>query len=235
MKALIQKFANALGYEIRRVDREPMPLNEYSDFSRVRGNIVDLEKIGRQSLTIPGMITPDAGKFLYTLCYMQDIAGDVVEIGSWQGRSSSFLARAVKESGNGSFFAIDHFRGNVGKEQFYAVDGGLGRLKDHFNGNMERLGLAPWVNLLDMPNTDAAKRLENRKVRILFIDGDHTEEGVTKDIELFFPHLCSQAIVVFDDYFEGFPGLLSAVDRAIDKYHPAKLFSFKHTLVMRMP
>ena len=43
-------------------------------------NVVDLEKLGQLSLTIPGMITPEAGKFLYTLCYMQDIPGDVVEI-----------------------------------------------------------------------------------------------------------------------------------------------------------
>ena len=58
---------------------------------------------------------------------------------------------------------------------------------------------------------------------------------MTKDVELFFPHLCEGAIVVFDDYFDGFPGLLKAVDRAIEKHKPVKEFSFRHTLVMRMP
>ena len=234
MKAIIQKLANNCGYEIRRLERNAPASSEYSEFSQVRKNIADLEKLSQLSLTIPGMITPEAGKFLYTLCYMQDIPGDVVEIGSWQGRSSSFLARAVKESGNGRFYAIDHFGGNVGKEQFYAVDGDLANLKQNFNRNMERLGLSESVNLLDMPNTEAVNHLKDSSIRFLFIDGDHTEEGVTRDIELFFPHLCKGAIVVFDDYFEGFSGLLQAVDRAIEKHKPVKVFSFKHTLVMRM-
>lgn len=234
MKTIIQKLANSCGYEIRRLERKALPTSEYSEFSQVRQNIADLEKLGQFSLTIPGMVTPEAGKFLFTLCYMQNVPGDVIEVGSWQGRSSSFLARAVKESGNGRFYAIDHFGGNIDKEHFYAVDGDLANLKQNFNRNMERLGLSDTVHLLDMPNTEAVNFLREGSIRFLFIDGDHTEEGVTRDIELFFPHLLPGAIVVFDDYFEGFPGLLAAVDRAIERYKPVKVFSFKHTLVMRM-
>lgn len=234
MKTIIQKLAKNCGYEIRRLERNALPSSSYSELSQATMNVVDLEKLDQLSLSIPSMITSEAGKFLYTLCYMQDILGDVVEIGSWQGRSSFFLARAVKESGNGRFYAIDHFGGNVGKEQFYAVDGDLTNLKQNFIRNMERQGLSGFVNLLDMPNTEAVNHLKDSCIRFLFIDGDHTEEGVTKDIELFFPHLCKGAIVIFDDYFEGFPGLLQAVDRAIKKHKPVKVFSFKHALVMRM-
>ena len=208
--------------------------NLYCQYSKVKSDIVDVEVLGEMSLTIPGMITPEAGKFLYSLCYMQDLEGDVVEVGSWQGRSSTFLARAVKESRNGKFYAIDHFGGNVGKEEFYAINGSMDSLKDNFNWNLSKFGLLDTVNLLDMVNTEACEKIKGRKVRFLFIDGDHTKDGVKKDIELFFPRLEKGSRVVFDDYFDGYLGLIEAVDEILEKYNFDRVFYHRHTLVIKI-
>ena len=234
MKSLIKKVLNKFGLDIVKLEKVSSSDNPYSQLSKENYEIIDIEMLGKMSLTIPGMITPQAGKFLYTLCYMQSIEGDVVEIGSWQGRSSTFLARAVKESKNGNFYAIDHFGGNVGKESFYKVDGTLNGLKDNFNHNISKFGLSDVVHLLDMRNTEAAKQLEENTIRFLFIDGDHTKEGVRRDIELFFPRLIKGSIVVFDDYFEGFPGLVEAVDELLAQYTFDKVFYHRHTLVMQL-
>lgn len=94
-------------------------------------------------------------------------------------------------------------------------------------------GLNKIVNLLDMVNHEAARKLEDNSVRFLFIDGDHTKLGVSKDIELFFPKLKKNSIVVFDDYFEGFPGLIEAVDEAIKKYNFSRVFYHRHTLIVK--
>jgi len=234
VKSLIKKVLNKFGLDIVKLEKVSSSDNPYSQLSKENYEIIDIEMLGKMSLTIPGMITPQAGKFLYTLCYMQSIEGDVVEIGSWQGRSSTFLARAVKESKNGNFYAIDHFGGNVGKESFYEVDGTLNGLKDNFNHNISKFGLSDVVHLLDMRNTEAAKQLEENTIRFLFIDGDHTKEGVRRDIELFFPRLIKGSIVVFDDYFEGFPGLVEAVDELLAQYTFDKVFYHRHTLVMQL-
>jgi predicted O-methyltransferase YrrM len=234
MKKIIRKIVNSFGMDIVKLEKASSSDNPYCQYSRVKSNIIDVEVLGKMSLTIPGMITPEAGKFLFSLCYMQDLEGDVVEIGSWQGRSSTFLARAVKESGNGNFYAIDHFGGNVGKEEFYAINGSLSSLKDNFNDNLSRFGLIDTVNLLDMVNTEACEKIKGRKIRFLFIDGDHTKDGVKKDIELFFPQLKKGSIVVFDDYFEGFSGLIEAVDEILEKYNFDKVFYHRHTLVIKL-
>ena len=34
---------------------------------------------------------------------------------------------------------------------------------------------------------------------LLFIDGDHTEEGVTRDYDCWRPHLRADAVIAFDD------------------------------------
>jgi len=234
VKSLIKKILNRFGLDIVKLEKVSSSDNPYSQYSKVNHKIIDIEMLGKMSLTIPGMITPEAGRFLYVLCYMQNLKGDVVEIGSWQGRSSTFLARAVQESNNGNFYAIDHFGGNVGKESFYKVDGTLNGLKEKFINNISRFGLSDVVQLLDMHNTEAAKKLKEHTIRFLFIDGDHTKEGVSKDIELFFQRLTKGSIVVFDDYFEGFPGLIEAVDEILEQYDFERVFYHRHTLVIKL-
>lgn len=234
MKQLVRKLINKLGFEIIKLEDKPVITSPYCNFSKIKPEMIDLEALGEMSLSIPGMITPASGKFLYSLCYMQELKGDVVEIGSWQGRSTTFLATAVKQSQNGQFFAIDHFGGNVGKEEFYAVDGSLQNLKDNFERNIGKFGLKETVNLLDMSNEQASDKFHDKTIRFLFIDGDHTKAGVEKDIELFFPRLVPGSIVVFDDYFEGFPGLIEAVEKLLEDNQFSRLFYYRHTLVVKL-
>ena len=234
IKKIIKKVANRFGVDIVKLRSFNAFNNPYCRHSKVNKNIIDVEKLGQMSLSVPGMVTPEAGKFLYSLCYMQDLKGDVVEIGSWQGRSTIFLATAAKESGNGDFYAIDHFKGNIGKEDSYAVGGSLDNLKDNFNQNISNFGLSNVVHLLDMTNTEASKHVKDKTIRLLFVDGDHTKNGVRKDIELFFPKLKKGSIVIFDDYFEGFPGLIEAIDELFEGYSFERVFYHEHTLVVKI-
>lgn len=234
MKQFLKMIFNRFGFELVKLKKVTFSINPYCNHSNVNQKIIDIEALGDMSLSIPGMITPESGKFLYALCYLQELEGDVVEIGSWQGRSTSFLARAVKESKNGEFFAIDHFEGNLGKEDFYAVDGSVNNLKANFQKNMSKFELSDFVNLLDMTNVKASKLINEKVIRFLFIDGDHTKKGVKKDIELFFPRLVKGSIVVFDDYFDGFPGLIEAVDEMMKETKFTKVFYYRHSLVVKI-
>ncbi len=235
MKATVRKLFNKLGYDISKVQKFTGSYSPYSHIKLESADVVDLDALAKISLSVPGMITTKSGQLIYSLCYMQELKGDVVEVGSWQGRSASFLARAVTNSNNGRFFAIDHFKGNIGKEHFYVLErNDLSDLKEGFLGNMERIGLAHTVNLLDMPNDEAVKQLEDVNIRFLFIDGDHTKEGVEKDIELFFPKLIDGSIVVFDDFSYRFPGLIEAVDSVLGERKVSRLMSYPNTLVMML-
>jgi len=235
MLAMIKKLFNKLGYDISKAHIFNGSYNPYSSINLKSINIIDLEALAQISSSIPGMISPKSGQHLYTLCYMQELEGDVVEIGSWQGRSSSFLARAVINSKNGNFYAIDHFKGNVGKESFYQVgQKDLTDLEEGFLMNMKRIGLTEVVNLLNMSNEQAEKELKGIKIRLLFIDGDHTKKGVEKDIELFFPKLMEGSIVIFDDFSESAPGLLEAVDALLGKKKFSRMMSYYNTLVLKV-
>lgn len=167
---------------------------------------------------IPGMLPPQRGTVLYCLAYAQQLAGDVVEIGSWQGRSTCFFAQACRDANNGVIRAIDHFKGNVGKEHHYAVDrDDLSDLESNFRRNVATAGLDEWVKLYNMKSHDAVTqhRADFDCVRLLFIDGDHSYEGVMRDIELFAPLLQTGGLIVFDDYHSDGVGVVQAVRERI--------------------
>lgn len=237
IKAAIQGALRRLGYELRRTTGGADGFDgSYVPYSAAlpHREIVDLEAIANISRSIPGMVTPRSAQILYTLCYMQEVAGDVVEIGSWQGRSSAALARAVRNSGNGRFYAVDHFHGNVGKEDRYVVGRqDLSDLKDGFLTNMAKCGLSFDVTLLDMSSAEARRELDGHAIRFLFIDGDHIQAGVERDVGLFLPMLVEGGVVVFDDFSPAFPGVLAAVDVLMSSTPFSRVMSYSNTLVLK--
>ena len=106
--------------------------------------------------------------------------------------------------------------------------------QDNFEKNISKFELSDAVNLLDMSNEAASGVFTDKTIRFLFIDGDHTEAGVKKDIELFFPRLVTGSIIVFDDYFDEFPGLIAAVDELIKNNNFSRIFYYRHTLVIKI-
>jgi hypothetical protein len=58
--------------------------------------IISIDNLSGLSRNIRGMISSRAGEELFSIVYMQSLSGDVVEIGSFQGKSTFFLGSAVK-------------------------------------------------------------------------------------------------------------------------------------------
>jgi predicted O-methyltransferase YrrM len=218
------------------VDRDEGDLMNVTSESPQRATLIDTEKMSALSESIRGMITSRAGQELFSLAYMQALRGDVLEVGSFQGRSTFFLGSAVKWSQNGELIAIDHFRGNPGKEEFYVVGSpDLSDLEAGFRTTIKRAGLEGVVRLVNQPNYLAAQEVADQSVRLLFIDGDHTSAGVSRDLELFLPKLKGQAIIVFDDYDpEVFPGLVEVVDKFLSTAGVTRAYTVGETLVVQL-
>jgi MMP 1-O-methyltransferase len=162
------------------------------------------DRMGR----IPGMLGAGAGRLLYLLAYAAT-NGDVVEIGSWQGQSTAFLAQACEDTNNGVVHAIDTFQGNPGKEHFYTIAGG-GTAEAAFRRNIAAAGLEHRVHVYPMRSREAHNKIDV-PLRMLFIDGEHTYHAVTDDLA-FASLVVPDGIIAFDDYdAERCPGVVQAV------------------------
>lgn len=224
-KRVLRAAIRKCGHDIVRIDkRSPTPLVKFS--------YTDLSQYSQVAASIRGMITTNAGELLYAIAVAQSIEGDIVEIGSWQGKSTSYLARAAMDSKNGHVFAIDHFKGNVGKEKMYFTDGENSTdLKTQFEKHMHALNIHDYVTLHACHSEEAYQLLANKVIRLLFIDGDHTYEGVRKDIELFCPLVRAGGVVIFDDFDNTSPGVIKAAEEWVKAQCPRTAFVSGHMLV----
>jgi hypothetical protein len=184
--------------------------------------------------SIPGMITETAGQYLFTIAFSQIANGDIVEIGSWQGKSTLYLAKAAMLSKNGIVHAVDHFKGNAGKESYYVVGkSDLSDLPSGFERNIAMFKLSNYVKQYAMDSKNAAELLhsEGISIRMLFIDGDHTYEGIRRDWQAWASMVIAGGIVVFDDFRPEAEGVVKFVNECIRAGKFSGYYAYSGTFV----
>ena len=151
---------------------------------------------------IEGYLDDEEGFALTLLAAHGPAEGAVVEIGSYRGRSTAFLALGCQLTNRGQVTAIDHFMGSpehqIGQMFTDAEVAKRGTTFHAFNRNLEKVGLIDFVTPISMKSVDAARDW-NRPIRLLFIDGDHSYESSKEDYELFEPFVVAGGVICFHD------------------------------------
>jgi hypothetical protein len=142
-----------------------------------------------------------------------------VEIGSWKGRSASYMAVEIYNSRkNIKFDCVDTWCGSV----------------EHLDSNscyfqQELINDKDWLYYQFLQNTrpvcdtiipirmtslDAVSLYENRSLDFIFIDASHEYEDVKKDIIAWYPKLKLGGIIAGHDY-TSYDGVKKAVDEIL--------------------
>jgi predicted O-methyltransferase YrrM len=133
----------------------------------------------------------DSANLLYGL--VRSMKPEVcVEIGSALGKSACYIGMALKENGRGMLYAIDPH------ETTDWNDRGAVNSIEVLHSNLSALGVSEQVTIVRSYSQDAARSWD-RPIDFIFIDGDHSYEGVKRDWELFVPHVKPFGMVVFHD------------------------------------
>jgi predicted O-methyltransferase YrrM len=129
-------------------------------------------------------------------------AGAVVEIGSYLGRSTAFLAAGSKAASREPVVAVDHFQGSpehqAGQKFASATLAREGTTYNQFLANLQRLGLDDHVRPVVASSEEAAAEWTGA-IRLLFIDGDHSYDASRRDFELWSPHVVRGGLICFHD------------------------------------
>ena len=156
---------------------------------------------------IKGWVHAADGYLLYRLARDDAAKGAIVEIGSWMGLSTAWLAAGSKAAGREPVHAVDVFDGGeMLKDE--AVVKEEGTTYHHFVEHLEAEGLFDHVRPIIAASAVAARAWNGGAIRLLFIDGDHRYEAVKQDFELWSPHVAPGGWVVFDDATEHYPGVV---------------------------
>lgn len=158
----------------------------------------------KEADTIFTHMTFDEKKELFDLA--KGINGVFVEIGSYLGASSCFIAQGIKRSGSGSrLYCIDTWNND-------AMSEGVRDTYDEFMKNTEKYNdiIVPIRETSE--NAVAVLQKQIKKIDMLFIDADHNYEGCKRDWDLYSQFLRSGSVVVFHDY-----GWAEGVKKVVDE------------------
>ena len=155
---------------------------------------------------IDGWLGDDEGYLLYRLARDAEGAGAIVEIGSWMGRSTAWLASGSMASGRERVHAVDVFDGGPEHKEREVIRR-EGTTYHRFAENLEGLGLFGHVEPIIADSHEAARQWNKGPIRLLFIDGNHEYSAVKDDFGLWTMHMPAGGLVVFDDVAEKHPGV----------------------------
>jgi predicted O-methyltransferase YrrM len=151
-----------------------------------------------------GLMTQREMEFLILLAAVPTANGDILEIGSFKGRSTILLAKSAAVFSTSKVIAVDPLEGDA---LWQSSQAGVSSVANEFYSNIQSAGVRDLVEFHQTYSSQLARSwVTGRKIRLLWIDGDHTAKGVRADFELFFPHLAEGAIVAFHDVLHSFNG-----------------------------
>jgi predicted O-methyltransferase YrrM len=162
-----------------------------------------VENMITAAASVDGFLTEREIRFLCLLGAAPTTTGDILEIGSFQGRSTILLAKSAALAGDSIVAAVDPLILPCETDpKFEDVDS----LPFRFHKNLRDHGVHETVEFHQKFSHELAPEWD-RPLRLLWIDGDHTYDGVRTDFDGFASHLAPGAIIAFHDLlcddFEG--------------------------------
>jgi hypothetical protein len=182
---------------------------------------------------IPGWMGETDLKVLSTLAENVVENGNILEIGSFLGRSTSAFFYSKHPSVSltvvdsfeindrynifmNNYFRLSQMQGN--EELFLSAQNTIKSYNSFFEGFKHCLG-EEICSQIDINVTDTKNYVPNKKFDMVFIDGDHSFEEVTRDI---LKYSDDDTLIVGDDFHPEFVAVARSL-AAIRRLHPRTL------------
>ena len=171
-------------------------------------------------LSIDGWLTVNEAIELYELARsVPEREPVVVEIGSWQGKSSVVLGKGLKDKEGAVLYCVDPFNGagdQPSAEDYRRRQQEAGPvLRERFANNLDRNGVRELVEVLQGYSCDVVKSFE-RPIDLLFIDGNHDYDSVLADFRDWTPMVVQGGLICMHDVGNpAIPGPQQVVDEEL--------------------
>ena len=161
----------------------------------------------RAAEAAPGFMPPAEGLALFDAAARYAPAGPVLEIGSYCGKSTIYLAAAARAAGR-LVVTVDHHRGSEEHQPGWEyhdsrlVDPATGRLDTlpSLRATLATTGLEQNVVVIVGRSADVA-RLWATPLGLVFIDGGHSEAAAVTDYEGWAPWVAPGGALAIHDVF----------------------------------
>lgn len=136
----------------------------------------------------------------------------LVEVGVFCGLSLIELGKMAKAADKGlRVVGVDTFAGSTEHQELLAHLPNGTLVREAWN-NLDRAGVLPDVTIVVSDSVAASRLFQDFSVHAVFLDGDHSEDGVSRDIGAWWPKVRSNGLLGGDDVWV-FPGVKAAVTK----------------------
>ena len=159
---------------------------------------------------IPGWMTKKELKWLIKEAAAIPANSAIVEIGSYKGRSSIAIAKAMRS--DAVFYCVDTWSGDPEEPEEMKSHYYIDWLKNLFE-HAFRKSIIP----IRLPSASAVTLFPRESVDWVFIDGCHAYEQVKSDITLWKSRLKQGGLLSGHDYVSDCPGVMKAVNELCEQ------------------
>jgi MMP 1-O-methyltransferase len=164
-------------------------------------------RLRRAAEAATGFMPPAEGLALYQAAAAHAHLGPILEIGTYCGKSTIYLAAAARQAGQ-MVITVDHHHGSEENQPGWEyhdpalVDQRTGRLDTlpHFRATMAEAGLDDHVIAVVARSADVA-RLWGSPLGMVFIDGGHTDVAAQSDYQGWAPWVAHGGALAIHDVF----------------------------------
>jgi predicted O-methyltransferase YrrM len=148
--------------------------------------------------------------------------GNVIEIGSFFGRSTAAIALGLKDNNGGVVYAIDPHDTRVSDYS-------------QFLENIKLLECDKHINVIrnysqNVYNSSKRYEIVKDTVGMLFIDGEHTYNAVKRDL-LWGDYVRKGGVIALHDYSKKYAGIRQAVNEFVET-HKVERINFLDTMIV---
>jgi len=167
----------------------------------------------------------------YSRIIRETNGGVLVEVGSWMGKSASYLAVEAFNSGKQfTLDCVDHFRGSSTNQNVSCKIAKTGNIKGACANNLRPFWATATNNncltrsdnmlrLVPLDSVKAARLYPDQSIDFCFIDAGHSREEVCEDIDAWLPKIKPGGILAGHDLQGNFPGVRQAVIEKLPRYY----------------
>lgn len=149
---------------------------------------------------LDGLISRDVGELLYSFAALVPSDQAIVELGSYRGKSTCYLATGAALDNGAPVYAVDAWSEEVSAWRAAVLKALPSPVYEDFTAQLDKAGVRDGVRIIRSLTTLAAELYDGPPVGLLYIDGDHSREAVLADFRAWRRHLAPNAVVVFDDF-----------------------------------
>jgi hypothetical protein len=163
---------------------------------------------------LDGLIPADVGEHLLKLAMSVPSDQAIVELGSYRGKSTCYLATGARQGNGAHVYAVDAWSEEVSAWRSAVMSTLPSPVYADFRAQLSKAGFSDQhVTAVKTLSTMAGGHYEGPPVGLLYIDGDHSMKAAIADFRAWRGHLADDALVVFDDYaMTNNPGVRAAVE-----------------------